>query len=153
LRRRLTRKTSMASVGSAGAESRSVTPPTRRSRDGSAEGDPSLVGLNPQDDAELPEASRRRLDGGPAASVVSALPVMQRPGVAREMRAPDMPQGEPGRYTNAGVTCVRLSQLPEVELRAPDMPQGEPGRYTNAGGTCVRLSQNPENETVAAAFA
>jgi len=101
--RRLRRKTTLTGGGSAGDESRSVTPPQRRSKDVSDSAASSPSGLNPEADQQLPEPIRRRLDGGSAVPVVPVSLLIQRPGVAREL-------------------C-------EVELEAPDRSSGEPGRY------------------------
>ena len=70
--RRLRCKTTVVTRGSSGDGSRSVTPPARRSRDGSGSSVSPFPGLNPEADEEVPGPSRRRLDGG---SAVSAVPV------------------------------------------------------------------------------
>ena len=78
--RRLHRKTTLTSEGSPGAKSRSVTPPQRRSRDGSASAASSPSGLNPEADERLPDASRRRLDVGGVFLVAPASVRIHRPG-------------------------------------------------------------------------
>jgi hypothetical protein len=84
--------------------------PTRRSR-AEAIGDRGAAdGLNPEVDEEVPVPSRRRIDTGRGGCAVAS--AAQAPRTTSDLRevesgavpaAPDMPSGEPGRFTNAGV--------------------------------------------------
>ena len=70
----------------------------------------ATAGPNPEIDEEVPAPSRRRLDLGFGAGAPSV--VVQRPESMCNLpevesgavpTVPDMPSGEPGRFTNAGV--------------------------------------------------
>ena len=127
--RRLTVKTNMASLSlsaSSAATSKvrsgDATPPltpTRRSRVEASGETGTTAGPNPEVDEEVPVPSRRRLDAGVGASAPSV--AVRRPGFTCDLRevesgavptAPDMPSGEPGRFTNAGVN------LREIEVES-----------------------------------
>ena len=91
--RRLRHKTTLLNKGSAGDGSRSVTPPTRRSRDGSGSAVSPSLGLSPEADEKVLGPSRRRFGGGSAVAVVPVSVVIQRPGVARELCEVEMSAG------------------------------------------------------------